>query len=272
MTPRTLIQIKQSLIDNVPATYSTSAVAEWRLWVDIFAIAIYAFEQIMSLFQTEITTTIQQKQPSSFAWYYEKILEFQGTTVGGTFTGDNLIVDSYGIVRYENVDESHRIITECKLRANAGTLAVKLAKYKTATENQALTASEQLAFAIYMNKIKYPGTTINIISKEADIIVFDIEIIYDPAYSTATIETNYKAKLAEYRASMEFDDSLYDFKLLKAITDAEGVISVKRTSITCQGVSDVAPVEIDIVVELESGYFNFDYDNSTIVLTDYTTL
>jgi hypothetical protein len=258
---RTITQIEAALEANInqaiPAP-SASKFAEWQLWKSIFARAVWAFEMIMDSFRVEIEAKIQQKQPGSFDWYYDKIMEFQGANDGGgNFQGDDLVVKD-GVINYEVPDPARRIIAQCSLSAAVSELAVKIAKRLDASNFQPLTASEQIAFGLYLNNVKYPGTKTNVISMEADKILYDLKIYYNPVYTTATVTANIQAKLEEFRQSMGFNDKIYAFKLLNKIAEAEGVVSVKNTSVKGWGVSAGAYVEIDVVYLLESGYFNYD--------------
>lgn len=271
---RTLLEIEADLdatIADAITSPSASQFAEWRLWKTIFARAIWIFEGIMDLFKADIVSTIQAKQPGSFDWYFEKILEFQGETdQGGDFLGDNLIVQN-GIIQYEIPDETRRIITNAALYASGGALGAKLAKALTATTNQALTASELLAFGLYIDNIKYPGTEITVISKTADKIKYTIEIIYDPIYTTTAIEANVLAKLEEYRTSLGFNDKVYKQKVFNKIMEAAGVVAIDTTLFQGWGVTAGVFADIDIVYTLESGYFNYDAA-CALTFTSYKTL
>lgn len=271
---RTLQEIENSLDGNIAEAIpnaSGSQFAEWRIWKNIFARAIWAFEGIMDLFRAEIEGKVQTKQPGTMAWYYDRILEFQGEADDqGNFQGDSLVVVN-GVLQYENPDPARRIITQASLRSVSGNLGVKLAKANGELNYQQLSESELLAFGLYLENIKYPGTATTVISLAADLIKYDLEIIYDPVYTTATIDTNVKAKLAEYRKSLGFDDRIYPTKIIDKIMEAEGVVSIKKNSI--QGYHATVGVwnEIDIVYTLVSGYFNYDAASS-LTFTNFKTL
>lgn len=270
---RTIIEIETALDANISQAITTpsgSKFAEWQLWKSIFARAVWAFEQIMDAFRTEIEAKIQTKQPGSFDWYFDKIKEFQGAVDGnGVFQGDDLIVND-GVIVYETPDPTRRIIAQCSLSAAESELAVKVAKMLDENDFTPLTASEQIAFGLYLNNIKYPGTKTNIISMAADLIKYELTIYYNPVYTTATVQVNIEAKLAEFR-SMGFDDKIYAFKLLNKIAEAEGVVSVKKTLLQGWGVNAGVFADIDVVYLLESGYFNYD-EASVLTFVNYKTL
>jgi hypothetical protein len=272
---RTIATIEAALdasITGAITSPSASSYAEWKLWRSIFAKAIWAFECILDLFRAEIENTISTKQPGSFDWYYEKVLAFQGVTDDlGTCQGDNLVVKD-GIVKYETIDVTRRIVTSASLRAGSGVLAVKVAK-DSDTEGmyQALTESEQLALGLYLDNIKYPGTAINVISMDADLVKYSFQIVYDPIYTTETVQTNVKAALETYRASLGFGDTVYANKMIQAIMNATGVVSVKITSLQGYDSVSLAWKTIDIVYTLVSGYFNYD-KASALTFISYKTL
>ena len=109
-----------------------------------------------------------------------------------------------------------------------------------------------------MDNIKYPGTDITVISQAADKIRFDLDIIYDPIISQAAVQDNIDAKLEEYRNSLGFDDRIFKQKLVEAIMEAEGVVSVKVNSMDGYGSGTAVWTAIDIVRTLEAGYFNYE--------------
>lgn len=274
---RTIQEIETALDDSISTAItnpSGSNFAEWKLWRSIFARAVWVFEGIMDLFKAEIETTVQTKQPGSFEWYYDKILEFQGAAdQSGNFQGDNLLIVN-GVIQYENPDTARQIIKRASLRAESGTLAVKVAKKLDEDNFQALTGSEQIAFGLYLDNIKYPGTQTNVISMAADQIKYNLQIVYDPIYTIATVQENVYTKMDEYRESLGFDDRFYPQKFIDKIMEAAGVVSVKRNSVSGYGSATAVWATIDIVYQLESGYFNYLHGagDSTLTFTNYKTL
>lgn len=245
---------------------SSSMYAEWKLWRSIFARAIWVFETIIDTFKLEVETTVQTKQYASFDWYHDRIMEFQGETLdGGAFQGDNLMVQN-GIISYETPDETRRIIRQASLRANNGVLGIKLAKALTETTYQQLTESELVAFNIYFLNIKYPGTRATVVSLPADLVKYNLKIVYDPIYSTATVTTNIQEKLEEYRQSLGFDDRVFLGEMLNFVQAADGVVSVTNNGSSAKGYSDEVFTTIDQYHTLESGYFNYD-ENSALTFT-----
>lgn len=271
---RTLSEIDTELdatITDAISNPSASSFAEWKLWKSIFKTAIWTFEKILDAFKIEIETLIERKQPGTFSWYYDKIMEFQGSNDnGGNFQGDTLVITD-GVVTYQTPDESRRLIKSASLSANNGVLAIKVAKALTDTTYQQLDTDEQLALGLYLDNVKFPGTQVNVISLPADLISPSIKVVYDPIYTISNLTTSINAKLEEFRTGLGFDDKVYPFQILDKIKEIFGVIAVEFTSITAGGYSTSWTMDpITTVYVLESGYFNFD--DVTIDLVNYKTL
>ncbi len=260
---RELSEIEQELDDDIVEVFdspSVSQVAEWRLWRGIWSRAVYSFELILDAFKSEVETLIESKQPGSISWYYDQVMKFQGADDGDGFMGDNLVVNSYGILEYEKEDSTRCIINQCSLSESDGTLVIKVAKLDSDGLLTSLTYAELLAFSIYINNIKYPGTELNVVTLPADLIYYDINIYYDPIFSTDTITANVLAQLETYKGSLGFDDRVFKQKLGDTILNAEGVVTVKINSLMSKASTDDDFSDIDVVYQLASGYYNYDGD------------
>ena len=272
---RTIAQIQTELdtdINDVITTPSTSQFAEWKIWSQIFAQAVFIFEGILDLFKTEIETTIQSKQPGTKDWYYDRALEFQGGEESGTFQGDTLIVNDFGILLYETTDLTRQIIEQCAIAAAGGVISFKVAKWLVELDGtyQALSTDEKTAFGLYIDNIKYPGTTTSIISVAADVIKYDLDIIYKPEYTTASIGAGLLLAADAYRQSLGFEDRFYTQKFIEALLEVDGVTSIEITTLEGK-VAAGSYGAITIMYEIVAGYFNFDAA-SQFTYTDETTL
>ena len=272
---RTLAEIQTELetdINAVITTPSTSQFAEWKIWSQIFAQAVFIFEGILDLFKTQIDTTIQSKQPGTKDWYYDRALEFQGGSESGTFQGDTLIVNDFGQLLYSTTDVTRQIIEQCAIAAAGGTISFKVAKWlvELGGTYQALSADEKTAFGLYIDNIKYPGTTTNIISLAADVIKYDLDIIYQPEYTTSGIGAALLLAADAYRQSLGFEDRFYSQRFIDALLDVEGVTSIEITSLEGK-IAAGSYAAVGVMYEIVAGYFNFDAA-SQFTYTDETTL
>ena len=248
---RTVTEIEAALVASQPGL-STSQSADWLGWVSIFAYAIYLFEVIMDVFKADVEGQLQKKQPGTLEWYSEKALDFQN--------GDTLQVDEWGVVGYAVINEDNKIVKHASVSEAAGTVTIKVATIDTATselEPLSLTNGEFLNFQRYMEKIKFAGTSVEYRTLPADAITYDVNVYYDPLYLPGDVETAVLAALEAFRTEIGFDARFYKSDFVNVIQNVEGVKTVKVNSMELQP-SEGDPSAIDVVVELESGYFNFD--------------
>lgn len=255
---RTLTEIRASLVDTQPGL-STSTAAEWRGWVEIFAYAIYLFEVVMDVFRADVEAQLSKKQPGTLEWYSEKALAFQN--------GYTLQVDQWGVVGYAVEDAAAKLVKHASVSEADGTVTVKVAGIDSDTNELqplSLTNGEFLNFQRYMEKIKFAGTATEYRTLPADVVMYDVNVYFDPLYLPTDVETRLIAALLAFRTDIGFDARLYRSEFVNAIQAVEGVKTVKVNSMTVMP-SVGEPVELDVVLELESGYFNFS-DESVITM------
>lgn len=251
---RTVTEISASLVDSQPGL-STSVTADWRIWVEIFAYAIWLFEVVMDVFKADVEDQLDKKQPGTLEWYYDKALAFQN--------GYTLAVDEWGVVGYDTADTDAQIVKRAAVSESAGTVIIKVAKINSDTdelEPLSLTDGEYLNFQRYMDALKFAGTAVEYRSLEADTVFYDIDIYYDPLYLPATVQSSVLTALSTFRTEMGFDARLYKSAFIDAIQALSGVKTVKVNSMTITS-SEGETVTLDVFEELESGYFNFSEDS-----------
>ncbi|WP_053405004.1 hypothetical protein [Persicobacter sp. CCB-QB2] len=255
---REITEIQQELEQNINDVFETpsqSDAADWKLWSYIWAHAIWAFENIMQIFQNDVDMIINTKRYGTLAWYYDRIMEFQGADDGAGFEGDKLIVDEHGRIVFEVQDETRRIISRASVQEISGGIAVKLAKMVD-DELEQLSPQELNAFEQYLRNVKYPGTAVNLISLSADIIRYDLNIYYDPHYSAVTVQQNIEAAIEQYRWVVGFDARFYKQQFAEYLMRVEGLISMRFNGLFVQTTTSDWTA-IDVYHELESGYFNY---------------
>jgi len=253
MTQRTIDEIKQSMLDRQPAKFaelSTSNTAEWGLWVDVVAYAIWLFEGVLVLFKQGIEALLSTKKPGSLSWLAEKAYEFQ--------YGYDLEVDENGILRYPITDESAKIIKRVSASESNGVVSLKVAAKDSEGDLVPLSTDtgELLSFQRYIDNIKYAGTKIDIVSLAADIIKYNVDLYFNPVYQESTVLDNIIEKLEEYRVNLNFNGIVYRTDFLNSILSAAGVVSAKINLM--EGTQGGNTATIDVKYLLVSGYFNYD--------------
>jgi hypothetical protein len=253
MAQRTIDEIKQGIIDRQPSKFpelSSSNAAEWSLWLDVVAYAIWLFEGIMIVFKKDIESKLSTKKPGSIAWLVEKAYEFQ--------LDYDLTVDDKGILKYNMLDESAKIIKRVSAIESDGVISLKVAKIDSQGNLVPLSTDngEFLQFQRYIDSVKYAGTNFNIVSLDADTIKYVVDVYFDPVYLEATIQSNLDTVCDEYRLGLDFNGVVYRSEYYEKILSAQGVVTAKITSF--DGIHGGNTENIDIKRLLTSGYFNYD--------------
>ncbi|MFI3322079.1 MAG: hypothetical protein R3Y50_06095 [Rikenellaceae bacterium] len=95
---------------------------------------------------------------------------------------------------------------------------------------------------------------------------YNITVYYNPANPVATVESEVLAALDEFKTSQKFGGIIYCHKLVEAVTAVNGVTTAKLIKLETCNSEDETFVEVDTLVYLHAGYFNFTED-STLTLT-----
>jgi len=225
---------------------SASAVAVWRLWVYITAVAIQFHEVVFDLFRKEVEDKIAARQAGTPSWYVARVREFQA--------GDQLQVVN-GIATYPVEDPAKRIVTRSSYKeAQSGDgllLQIKVAKGGIGAE-QPLTDEEVYQLETYLERIKFAGTKIQVVSLNGDRLRLTANVFFDGLYDMDVVRTSVNRAINSYLVNLDFDGMVYLNKIIDAIQKVPGVIDVSITSarIVISGESTY----IDRVYETASGY------------------
>lgn len=225
---------------------SASAVAVWRLWVYITAVAIQFHEVLFDLFRKEVEEKIAARQAGTPSWYVARVREFQA--------GDQLQIVN-GVATYASVDASKRIVTRSSYKetdlTGSAVLQLKVAKGEVGSE-QPLTGEEVYQLNAYLERIKFAGTKIQVVSLHGDRLRLTAEVFFDGIYDVAGIKTQVKAAINNYLVNLDFDGLVYLNKIIDAIQNVPGVIDVSVASAIAVLGTEQAP--ITRVYETASGY------------------
>ena len=251
---KTLQEVQQEIFTEKDARpelsglNTTSKTAEWLSWVNLFATIQWLFLNLFEAFKTEITDKVASRRLGTAAWYVNLAKDFQ--------LGDAL--PENGI--YTLIDESKRIITRAAFRENSGVLTLKVAK-GTALAPVALSAPELVQFKAYISKMKFAGTSTNIISLNADILTITADIYYDSIYDVAQTKTLVAAAVVAYLESLSFDALFIRNELIEQIRNVRGVNDCAISTLTGNG------------TRIERGYDSLaGYIKYTPNLADFTLI
>jgi len=236
-------------------TLSSSPLAEWKLWTYIMAAAIKLIEVIINAFTADIINKIANTRVGTIVWYVEEALKFE--------YGNHLILLSDGSLGYLVPNPALRIISNASMTENLATGDVYLKVCKqTDGVLEKLNDAELLAFKNYIYDIKTAGTKLSTISYDSDMIKYNLVVYYNLGYDPVTLKESVKTALENYRNNIDFTGIVYKNKLLQAILDVPGVVTVNATLLQSRAYSN-SYADMTAKTVLSSGYFNFASETGT---------
>jgi hypothetical protein len=154
---------------------STSAVAEWNLWVNVVALCMVALDGFFDFFKSDVDTNIATMKAHTEQWYSTKAKAFQ---YGVTLPPDT---DIYAVV--PPVDTSVLIIANAATVEFQNLLRIKVAKLSGGVL-AALDSGELTAFKAYMGRVKDAGVRLQMTSGAGDNLQVKMIVYYDPLVLT----------------------------------------------------------------------------------------
>lgn len=190
----------------------------------VMAAVVHSFETLLDVFAIDISNVINSRINGTPTYYANALLQYQ--------KGDTLTIREDGLAfGYANIDETKRIITQVSYTESTDdqNLDSKLILKVATGEKGNLTAisrEELVPVIAYINKIKFAGTRVEVISHDGDVLIPRLTIYYDGAIPETDIYANIEEKLKEYIMNIPFDSSIYVSKVIEAIRSAEHVTDV----------------------------------------------
>lgn len=190
----------------------------------VVAAIIHSFETLLDVFAVDISNTINNRINGTPVYYTNALLQYQ--------KGDTLSVREDGLAfGYSNIDETKRMITQVSYTESVDdyNLDSKLILKIATGEKGNLTAiskEELVPINSYINKIKFAGTRVEVVSYEGDVLVPMVTVFYDGAIPEAEIYTKIEDKLKQYIMNTPFDSSVYVSRIIEAIRSTEHVTDV----------------------------------------------
>lgn len=253
---RTIAEIEQGITENLYARFalSSSAVAEWRMWVHVAAMAMNTFELIMDRFKGEIEGITNDLRPGTLNWYTDMCYRFQN--------GYALVYDkNTALYGYAVDDESSKIVAIASVSESESGLVFRVAK-KSGADIVPFSDNERLNFKNYIDLIKFAGTRTSVISTRADLVLYAVDVFYDLSVPQSVINERLKGVLAAFKTEQVFGGRLYAGRFMDSIMNVEGVVTAYCADLLYKGASDAVYNPVEIFVQLEAGYFNYDPDSS----------
>ena len=247
MTTRTITEIYNSIVNaknsdpTLAKINSRSKFAIWKLWADITAQTIHLHEGIMEQFEIDINQQIADQIPGVPRWYVDILLKYQD--------GDELILLDNGIsTGYAVIDESKNIITRASYSevhdATTGDIVLELKIAKGEAGNfEPVTNVEKGRIVSYLNKKRYAGTKIDVISKRGDFLVPTMTVYHDGILTETAVLNSVKEALYDYMDNLSFDSVVYESEIFNAVRDLEHVKDVVMTDVETASFNDLCELQ-----------------------------
>lgn len=264
---RTIEQIKQDVTAKLTTrlSLSTSAAAEWRMWVHCVSYAIYLFEACLDVFKKEMDEKADTIVPGSLTWYSEMCYRFQ-------FGHKLLFNKSTAALYYEKEDPEAKVVKIASVREVNGWVLLKIATKNEEGLIVPLSDIQLLNFRNYMDAVKFAGSKIQVISTDADIVRYRVKVWHNPAVPTTSLEEEIRGSLDAFRTEQSFDGMFYSTAFVDAVKRVPGVVTAKLTSLERRSSNDADYEPVDIRADLYAGYFNYDAEECGIELININDL
>ena len=204
------------------ASDSKMSVMNGILWV--VAAVIYSFESLLDVFAVDISEAINGRINGTPAYYANALLQYQ--------QGDELTVREDGLAfGYANIDETKRIVTQVSYMESTDdqNLDSKLIlKVATGAKGSlsAIPPKELAPINAYINKLKFAGTRVEVISTKGDVLIPHLTVFHDGAVPESEVYDSIEEQLNAYMMDIDFDAAVYVSRLTDAIRRAKHVTDV----------------------------------------------
>jgi hypothetical protein len=254
---RSTTEIQAAILSEIAASAelrtrltSPSKVAVFRLFAYVVAVVHNFLEQIFDRHRADVDTALARGKPGTPQWYADKMLEFQ--------KGDTLVADDDGI-HYAVGAAGERLIIRSTAKENVqtGRLFIKVAKAGAAPgELAALTAAELTQAFGFIDRHRWAGTKLELVSRAADLLRVEGTVYYDPLIELegeAGFKNRVRLAILAYLAALEFDGLVFKAKIEDAIQSVAGYKDVELKRVSARA-GNAAAVEIERVYETQAGY------------------
>lgn len=204
------------------ASDSKMSVMNGILWV--VAAVIYSFESLLDVFAVDISEAINGRINGTPAYYANALLQYQ--------QGDELTVREDGLAfGYANIDETKRIVTQVSYMESTDdrNLDSKLIlKVATGAKGSlsAIPPKELAPINAYINKLKFAGTRVEVISTKGDVLIPRLTVFHDGAVPESEVYDSIEEQLNAYMMDIDFDAAVYVSRLTDAIRREKHVTDV----------------------------------------------
>ncbi len=269
---RTVEEIYQEIITNVQADStlgavltSTSAVAIWRRWCFVMAMAAWVLEVLFDNHKAEVEELVAAQKPHTLRWYREKALTYQhGGSLGeGVDTYDNTGLSDATI-------EAQKIIKQAAANETGGLVTIKVAK-ESSGELVALDSTEHTGVSAYFAEIKDAGVFLEVRSVVGDDLYVVADVYIDTKILDVTgarldgaADTPVLDAIKNFLRNLPFDALFIPQKMVDAIQAVEGVRTINLRECKAKRNDDATFSNVPVWYSPYAGYFKNNPSNLLI--------
>jgi hypothetical protein len=195
------------------------------MWLYIVALAMHLHEVLWDAFKAEVEDIAARAIPGSKQWYADRAREYQH--------GASLLFDP-ATYRYFYADTTsdaaiaQKIVTRVSVQEvfTSGFSGVRM-KVAKSDPPEALDSTEETAFTFYMQRLRFAGVAMEVITRAADEVRVELAIYYDGTVPLNDIQTRVEDALNAFLAAIPFDGMLYKNKLIDALQSTSGIKDVE---------------------------------------------
>jgi hypothetical protein len=246
------LRTAQASYPELAALTSPSATALHRLWRYVVGTNAQTLETLWDRHRVEVDAIVARAAVGTPGWYADRAKEFQANN--GT-----LAVLPSGAIGYATDTPAARIITQATAKESTAAsgaikLFIKVAKAgAVAGTLAALSNAELVQVRGYFDRIRFAGTRLEVVSREADRLQVSGTLYYDPLLNLVDMQAAVLAAARRYLAALAFDGQVYVSKLTDYLQAVPGVRDVAPLALAAR-VGTAAPVSFDRVYETAAGY------------------
>lgn len=207
----------------------------------VVAVVISLRTQLFAKWKEEVKGLYESSRYGTWSWWIETAKRWQ---VGYS----TVVID--GEVGYEKIDENARIIKAVMVRQSGRSIAIYVAKQKS-NDLLALTDEELEGFQRYCDNVKPLGVYVLAVSKEADEVNIEADVVYNGELSQEALKKAMQEKLNEYVRNLQFGATIYKAQMIEEVMSIEGVVDVDlKVDIVVDGIVN----ELERSFVLSAGY------------------
>lgn len=226
---------------------TNSKVSETNLWIYNTAVQIWALEQQMNEYRTEIDSVIDKSFVTTSSWWINQVLLWQ--------EGDSIEINQADFnLYYPVVDENKRKIGSCAVKEQGGKLILKI----RGKDTDLLSPTQLVEFTTYVNEVKPVGTQVAIWNYPSDKLKLYMTIKYNKQYDLATIKANVEATINDYIKNIEFNSDFNSNKLIDKLQLITGVIDPRLDTAYGRPDASITYTQFQHFYNSVAGYMSID--------------